>query len=39
MQDRHGVPAPVALPDRRFRVDVEAREGTRVMSSLSGWRR
>ncbi len=37
--DRHGVPAPVALPDRRFRVDVDAREGGRVMSSLSGWLR
>jgi hypothetical protein len=37
--DRHGVPAPVALPDRRFRVDVEIRNGARVMSSLAGWRR
>jgi hypothetical protein len=37
--DRHGVPAPVALPDRRFRVDVDVREGGRVMSSLSGWLR
>lgn len=39
MLDRHGVPAPVALPDRRFRVDIGIREGARVMSSLSGWER
>lgn len=37
MLDRHGVPAPVALPDRRFRVEVEARGDARVMSSLPGW--
>ena len=39
LRDRRGVPAPVALPDRRFSVDVQIPEGQSLISALAGWRR
>lgn len=39
LRDRRGVPAPVALPDRRFSVEIQAPEGESLISALAGWRR
>jgi len=39
LRDRQGVPVPVALPDRRFAIDVQIPEGQNLMSALAGWRR
>lgn len=39
MRDRNGVPAPVALPDRRFTVTVEVPENTSLVSAIAGWYR
>lgn len=39
LRDRHGVPAPVAIPDRRFIIDVQVPEGADLTSALAGWHR
>jgi hypothetical protein len=39
LRDSRGVPAPVALPDRRFSVDIEVPEGESLISALAGWYR
>lgn len=39
LRDRHGVPAPVALPDRGFSVDIQIPEGESLVSALAGWYR
>lgn len=39
LRDCHGVPAPVALPDRRFSVDVRVPEDESLVSGLAGWDR
>lgn len=39
LRDRRGVPAPVALPDRRFAVEIQVPEGQSLISALAGWRR
>ncbi len=39
LRDRRGVPAPVALPDRRFAVEIQVPEGESLISALAGWRR
>lgn len=39
LRDSHGVPAPVALPDRRFEVDIQVPEGESLISALAGWYR
>ncbi len=39
LRDRHGVPAPVAIPDRRFSVDIQVPEDESVVSALAGWYR
>ncbi len=38
LRDRKGVPAPVALPDRRFSIDIQVPEGESLISALAGWR-
>lgn len=38
LRDRHGVPAPVALPDRRFTVEIQIPEGESI-TALAGWYR
>ncbi|MFP5366856.1 MAG: hypothetical protein ACLGIS_08385, partial [Actinomycetes bacterium] len=35
LRDRHGVPAPVAIPDRRFTVDIQVPEDESVVSALA----
>lgn len=37
MRDRNGVPAPVALPDRRISIAVAVPENTSLVSALAGW--
>jgi len=37
LRDRNGVPAPVALPDCRFSVDIQVPEGQGLISALAGW--
>ena len=37
MRDRNGVPAPVALPDRRFSITVEVPANTSLVSAIAGW--
>jgi hypothetical protein len=39
LRDRRGVPAPVALPDRCFSVEIQVPEGQSLISALAGWRR
>lgn len=39
LRDRHGVPAPVAIPDRRFSVDIQVPEDESIVSALAGWYR
>lgn len=39
MRDRHGVPAPIALPDRRFSIDIQVPEDESLVSALAGWYR
>lgn len=39
LRDRHGVPEPVALPDRRFEIVVDVPEGAGLVSGLLGWHR
>lgn len=39
LRDRHGVPAPVALPDRRFSIEIQIPEGESLVSTLAGWHR
>jgi len=39
LRDRHGVPAPIALPDRGFSVDIQIPEGESLVSALAGWHR
>jgi hypothetical protein len=39
LRDRHGVPAPVALPDRRFSIEIQVPEGESIVSALAGWHR
>lgn len=39
LRDRHGVPEPVALPDRRFEIAVEVPEGADLMPGVMGWHR
>jgi hypothetical protein len=39
LRDRHGVPAPVALPDRRFSIEIQIPEGENLVSALAGWYR
>lgn len=39
LRDRHGVPAPVAIPDRRFTVDIQVPEDETIVSALAGWYR
>lgn len=39
LRDRHGVPAPVALPDRRFSIEIQVPEGENLVSALAGWYR
>lgn len=39
LRDRHGVPEPVALPDRRFEVVVDVPEGADLVPGLIGWQR
>jgi hypothetical protein len=39
LRDRHGVPVPVALPDRRFAVDIQVPDDQGLVSALAGWRR
>lgn len=39
LRDRSGVPAPVALPDRRFTIDIRVSDDTSVISALAGWQR
>lgn len=39
LRDRHGVPAPIALPDRGFSVDIQIPEGESLVSALAGWYR
>jgi hypothetical protein len=39
MRDRNGVPAPVALPDRRISITVAVPENTSLVSALAGWYR
>jgi hypothetical protein len=37
MRDRNGVPAPVALPDRRFSITVDVPANTSLVSAIAGW--
>jgi hypothetical protein len=39
LRDRHGVPAPVAIPDRSFTVEVQVPEDESAVSALTGWHR
>lgn len=39
LRDHHGVPAPVALPDRRFGIEIRIPEGANLVSALAGWHR
>lgn len=39
MRDRQGVPAPLALPDRRFSIDIQIPEDESLVSALAGWYR
>ncbi|MGE0024420.1 MAG: hypothetical protein AB7S70_12410 [Hyphomicrobium sp.] len=39
LRDLRGVPAPVAIPDRRFTVDVQVPEGAGVGPALAAWHR
>lgn len=39
LRDRHGVPAPVAIPDRSFIVEVQVPEDESAVSALAGWLR
>ncbi len=39
LRDRHGVPAPVAIPDRSFTVEVQVPEDESAVSALAGWHR
>jgi hypothetical protein len=39
LRDRRGVPAPVAIPDRRFSVDIQVPEDESIVSALAGWHR
>ena len=39
LRDRHGVPEPVALPDRRFQIVIDVPEGAGLVSGLMGWYR
>jgi hypothetical protein len=39
LRDRHGVPAPVAIPDRSFPVDIQVPEDESIVSALAGWYR
>lgn len=39
LRDRHGVPAPVAIPDRRFTVDIQVPEDETIVFALAGWYR
>lgn len=38
LRDRKGVPGPVALPDRRFTIEIALPEGRNPISALAGWR-
>jgi hypothetical protein len=37
LRDRHGVPSPVALPDRRVTVTVEAGQGAETAAPMAAW--
>lgn len=39
LRDPRGVPAPVAIPDRRFSIDIQVPEGESLASALAGWYR
>ena len=39
LRDHHGVPAPVALPDRRFGIEIRVPQGESLVSALAGWHR
>lgn len=39
MRDRHGVPTPVALPDRHYPIVIHGPEGATQPSSVAGWTR
>ncbi len=39
LRDRHGVPEPVALPDRRFEIVIDVPEGADLVPGLMGWQR
>jgi hypothetical protein len=39
LRDQRGVPAPVALPDRRFEIEIQVPEGASLISALADWRR
>lgn len=38
LRDRNGVPGPVAVPDRRFTIEIELPQGQSLISALAGWR-
>ena len=39
LRDGHGVPAPVALPDRRISVEIQVPEEESFLAALAGWQR
>ncbi|MCC7250910.1 hypothetical protein [Hyphomicrobium sp.] len=39
LRDRHGVPAPVAIPDRRLSIEIQVPENESLVSALAGWHR
>jgi len=39
LRDLRGVPAPVAIPDRRFSVDIQVPENSGLGPALAGWHR
>lgn len=39
LRDGRGVPAPVALPDRRVSVDIQVPEEESFLAALAGWER
>lgn len=39
LRDGHGVPAPVALPDRRLSVEIQVPEEESFLAALAGWQR
>lgn len=39
LRDPRGVPAPLAIPDRRFSIDIQVPEGETLASAFAGWYR